>query len=79
MRFLAELKRRNVLHAASLYAAGTWLLVQVPTEIVPLFHFPEWVVRWIVTAACTGFLFAMLFSWFYNALCKTSEDREFLF
>jgi hypothetical protein len=27
--FLAELKRRNVLRACTLYAAGAWLLVQV--------------------------------------------------
>ncbi|MBA3962192.1 MAG: hypothetical protein H0X40_09855 [Chthoniobacterales bacterium] len=61
-----ELKRRNVLRAAALYAAGAWLLVQVATQVFPFFHIAEWVVRWIVLAAGIGFPVAMLFSWFYE-------------
>src|SRR5450755_1833080 len=64
--FFAELKRRNVLRAAAFYAASAWLLVQVATQVFPFFHIAEWVVRWIVVAACIGFPFAMLFSWFYE-------------
>ncbi|PZR74621.1 MAG: hypothetical protein DLM73_07520 [Chthoniobacterales bacterium] len=64
--FFAELKRRNVLRAAAFYAASAWLLVQVATQVFPFFHIAEWVVRRIVVAACLGFPFAMLFSWFYE-------------
>ncbi|HEY8713684.1 MAG TPA: hypothetical protein VIM68_12490, partial [Thermoanaerobaculia bacterium] len=64
--FFAELKRRNVLRAGALYAAGAWLLVQVATQVFPLFHIAEWMMRWIVIAAAIGFPFAMLFSWFYE-------------
>lgn len=64
--FFSELKRRNVLRAAAFYAASAWLLVQIATQVFPFFHIAEWVVRWIVIAACIGFPFAMLFSWFYE-------------
>ncbi len=64
--FFAELKRRNVVRAGALYAAGAWLLVQVATQVFPLFHVAEWVLRWIVLASVIGFPFAMLFSWFYE-------------
>ncbi|MEO5717871.1 MAG: tetratricopeptide repeat protein, partial [Chthoniobacterales bacterium] len=64
--FFAELKRRNVLRAAAFYAASAWLLVQVATQVFPFFHVAEGVVRAIVVAACIGFPFAMLFSWFYE-------------
>jgi TolB-like protein/thioredoxin-like negative regulator of GroEL len=64
--FFAELKRRNVVRAAAFYAASAWLLVQVATQVFPFFHIAEWVVRWIVVAACIGFPFAMVFSWFYE-------------
>src|ERR1019366_4365715 len=64
--FFAELKRRNVLRAGAFYAASAWLLVQVATQVFPFFHIAEWVVRWIVVAACIGFPFAMAFSWFYE-------------
>ena len=62
----AELKRRNVLRAATFYAASAWLIVQIATQVFPFFHIAEWVVRWIVIAAIIGFPFAMLFSWFYE-------------
>jgi TolB-like protein len=64
--FFAELKRRNVLHAATFYAASAWLIVQIATQVFPFFHIDEWVVRWIVIAAAIGFPFAMAFSWFYE-------------
>jgi TolB-like protein/Tfp pilus assembly protein PilF len=66
MSFFAELKRRNVLRAATLYAAGAWLLVQVATQVFPFFGIENWVVRWIVVAAAIGFPFAMALSWFYE-------------
>jgi TolB-like protein len=66
MSFFAELKRRNVYRAAALYAASTWLLVQVVTAVVPYFHIPEWVVRWIIVAAVIGFPLWLAFAWFYE-------------
>jgi TolB-like protein/Tfp pilus assembly protein PilF len=64
--FFAELRRRNVLRAGAFYAASAWLLVQVATQVFPFFHFPEWIVRWIVIAAIVGFPFALAFAWFYE-------------
>jgi adenylate cyclase len=66
MTFFAELKRRNVVRAGALYAAGAWLLVQVATQVFPLFHVTEWVMRLIVVAAIIGFPFALVLSWFYE-------------
>jgi TolB-like protein/Tfp pilus assembly protein PilF len=66
MSFVVELRRRNVYRAAVFYAASAWLLVQVATQVFPLFHIAEWVLRWIVVAAVVGFPFAMAFAWFYE-------------
>jgi len=66
MSLFAELQRRNVYRAAVFYAAAGWLLVQVATQVFPLFHVAEWVMRWIVVAVVIGFPFAVLFSWFYE-------------
>ena len=62
----SELKRRNVLRAGALYAAGAWLLVQVATQVFPFFHISEWVVRWIVIASIIGFPLWLAFAWFYE-------------
>jgi TolB-like protein/Flp pilus assembly protein TadD len=40
--------------------------VQVATQVFPLFHIAEWVLRWIVVAAMVGFPFGMAFAWFYE-------------
>ena len=64
MNFFTELKRRNALRAAGLYAAGAWLLVQGATQVFPLFHVAERVMRWIVLASVIGFPFVVIFSWF---------------
>ena len=50
MSFFAELQRRNVYRAGAFYAASGWLLVQIATQVFPLFHAPEWTLRWIVVA-----------------------------
>ena len=63
---LSELKRRNVLRAGALYIGAGWALSQGVAQLLPVFDFPNWVVRWFVIAAAIGFPFAMLFSWFYE-------------
>ena len=66
MAFFAELKRRNVLRAGALYIGAAWALSQGVAQLLPVFDFPNWVVRWFVIAALIGFPFAMLLSWFYE-------------
>lgn len=66
MRFLAELRRRNVFRAGTLYAAVAWLIVQVATQVFPFFGIADWVVRLIVVAAAIGFPFVLAFAWYYE-------------
>jgi serine/threonine-protein kinase len=65
-RFLSELKRRNVLRVAAFYAAAGWLLVQIATQVLPVFDVPTWTMRIVVVAVVLGFPFALVFSWFYE-------------
>ena len=53
-RLFVELRRRNVFRAATFYAASAWLLVEVVTQLVPVFDIPGGVVRWIVIAAVSS-------------------------
>jgi TolB-like protein/Tfp pilus assembly protein PilF len=66
VRVLAELRRRNVFRAATLYAAAAWLVVQVATQVLPLFGAPNWTLRMIVLAAVIGFPFVLAVSWYYE-------------
>jgi TolB-like protein/Tfp pilus assembly protein PilF len=62
----SELKRRNVLRAAVLYAGAVWALAQGLSQLLPLFGDYEWIARWFVIAACVGFPFWIVFAWFYE-------------
>ncbi|MGH8212114.1 MAG: hypothetical protein ACREPP_02645, partial [Rhodanobacteraceae bacterium] len=66
MRVWAELRRRNVFRAATLYAAAAWLVVQVATQVLPLFGAPNWTLRVIVLASVIGFPFVLAVSWYYE-------------
>lgn len=64
--FFAELKRRNVLRAAVLYAGAIWALSQGFAQLAPIVGAPEWTVRWFLIAASIGFPFWLAFAWFYE-------------
>ncbi|MEO5629783.1 MAG: tetratricopeptide repeat protein [Thermomonas sp.] len=66
MSVFTELRRRNIFRAATIYAAGAWLLVQIATQVLPYFGIDASVLRWIVLGLVAGFPLAMLFSWFYE-------------
>ncbi len=66
MGFIAELQRRNVFRAATLYAAVAWLIVQVATQVLPVFGAQNWILRLIVIAAVLGFPFVLVISWYYE-------------
>lgn len=63
---LSELKRRNVLRAATLYIGTVWLLAQVITQLSPVFDTPTWVARWFLALAAVGFPFWVALAWFYE-------------
>ncbi|MEO6064285.1 MAG: tetratricopeptide repeat protein [Lysobacterales bacterium] len=63
---MAELKRRNVLRAAALYAAGAWALAQGIAQLAPVAGLSDWVARWFLVATLIGFPFWIAFAWFYE-------------
>ncbi len=62
----AELKRRNVLRAAVLYAGAVWALAQGIAQLTPVIEAPEWIARWFLVAAAVGFPFWIALAWFYE-------------
>ena len=74
--FFAELKRRNVYRAAVAYCAVCWLLIQIATQVFPLFEISPATVRFIILAAITGFPIAMLVAWVYDLTPKGLVREE---
>src|SRR3954467_8228170 len=65
-RFFTELKRRKVYRVAAGYAVLAWLLVQVATQVFPLFEIPTSSIRLIVVALVLGFPVALFLSWAFD-------------
>ncbi|MEM6818881.1 MAG: hypothetical protein AAF578_08815 [Pseudomonadota bacterium] len=66
MSFLSELKRRNVIRVATVYAVGTWLVLQVVDVLAGILSLPDWTLRFVLLVAALGFPFVLVFSWVYE-------------
>jgi TolB-like protein/Tfp pilus assembly protein PilF len=77
--FFSELKRRNVYKVAVAYAVVGWLLVQVTTQVFPIFEIPNWASRLIVLAIIIGFPIALVIAWAFELTpqgLKRTEDVD---
>ncbi len=64
--FLSELKRRNVYRVGATYAVTGWLIVQVATQVLPIFNVSALVLRIIVILVAVGFPIALVLAWVYE-------------
>src|SRR5437867_9584284 len=77
--FISELGRRNVYKVAVAYAVVGWLLVQVTTQVFPIFEIPNWALRLIVLAIIIGFPIALVIAWAFELTpegIKHTEDVD---
>src|SRR6056297_294916 len=78
MKFLAELKRRNVFRLAGLYLVAAWLIVQVAETVLPAFEVPDAILRGIIILLAIGFVTALIVSWVFELTPEglvRDEDR----
>src|ERR1700755_2699243 len=77
--FFSELQRRNVYKVAVAYAVVGWLLVQVVTQVFPIFEIPNWALRLIVLVIVIGFPIALVIAWAFELTpegLKRTEDAD---
>ena len=76
----AELKRRNVLRVATVYAMAAWLVIQVAVAIFPYLEFPKWSVTAVIVLALVGFPVALVIAWIYEwspeGLVRTGDEAD---
>lgn len=66
MSFLDELRRRNVVRMAALYAVASWLILQVADVLFDGLELPPTSVRMVLAVVILGFPVALIFSWVYE-------------
>ena len=75
--FLGELQRRNVYRVAVTYAVVSWVLIQIATQVFPIFSIPNWAVRLVVLLLVLGFPVALILAWAFELTpegIKRTED-----
>ncbi|MFZ8977378.1 MAG: tetratricopeptide repeat protein [Pseudohongiellaceae bacterium] len=66
MSFFTELKRRNVIRVAILYAVSAWILLQITEVLTSLLPVPEWTGALVILLLALGFFPALIFAWAYE-------------
>jgi TolB-like protein/Tfp pilus assembly protein PilF len=64
--FFAELQRRHVYKVGAMYAVAGWLLVQVITQVFPIYEISAHVQRIFVGAIIAGFPLALILAWLFD-------------
>src|SRR2546423_320026 len=64
--FFAELQRRHVYKVGAAYAVAGWLLVQIVTQVFPIFEVSCLAQRIIVLVIVAGFPISLVLAWFFD-------------
>ena len=66
MSLFSELRRRNVIKVALLYAVASWLLIWIVSHLVGGVGLSAWVSDYILLLLAIGFPVALIFAWTYE-------------
>jgi TolB-like protein/Tfp pilus assembly protein PilF len=70
-----ELKRRNVVRVAVMYAVVGWLVVEIASTVLPTFKAPDWILQVLTFFVILGFPLAMVLAWAFE-LTPEGIQRE---
>ncbi len=66
LRFWEELKRRKVIKVIAMYAATTFIILEVVDIVAPSLGLPNWTLNLVIVLLCIGFPIAVIFSWIFD-------------
>ena len=64
--FLAELRRRRVLHSLVIWGIVAFAILQVYEPVMHGLHVPEWTLSFVVVALALGFPATVVLSWLFD-------------
>src|SRR5258705_11429424 len=64
--FFAELQRRHVYKVGAAYAVAGWLIVQIVTQVFPIFEVSALAQRIIVLLIVAGFPITLILTWLFD-------------
>ncbi len=64
--FIGQLRQRNVFKVAVAYAITGWLLIEIVSNVFPIFNFPQWTSQFAILLVVLGFPIALVFAWIFE-------------
>jgi TolB-like protein len=65
-QFWQELKRRKVVRVITVYAAATFVILELVSIIEEPLQLPDWTLELVIVLLCIGFIITVIFSWIYD-------------
>jgi len=65
-RFWKELKRRKVVHVITVYAAVSFVILQLVDIVERPLQLPDWTTALVIVLLCIGFVISVFASWVYD-------------
>ena len=65
-KFREELKRRKVVRVITVYAAASFVILELVSIVAPSFGLPSWTLNMVIVLLCIGFIISTILSWVYD-------------
>jgi TolB-like protein len=65
-QFWQELKRRNVVRVITVYAAASFVVLELVDILAPSLGLPDWTLNLVLILLIVGFIVAIILSWIYD-------------
>lgn len=75
-QFWRELKRRRVIHVATVYAGIAYVSAELVNNITEPLHLPEWTPTLVIVILILAFPFVVTLSWIYDLTAKGLQKTE---
>ena len=82
-QFWQELKRRKVVRVITVYAAASFVILELVSIIVDPLRLPDWTLTFIIVLLFVGFILSVILSWVYDITpeglqktMSTNKDEE---
>jgi len=75
-QFWQELKRRKVVRVITVYAAVSFVILEVTDIVAPSLGLPDWTLNLIIILLCAGFFITVILSWVYDITPEGIEKTK---
>jgi len=76
IQFWQELKRRKVVRVITVYAAATFVILELVSIITEPLLLPEWTLALVIVLLCIGFVITVILSWVYDITPEGIEKTK---